>query len=139
MAEDGTLYVADTGNHTIRKVSPLREVTNLAGTPLTPGVSNGTGAAALFRFPNGVAVGPAGLVFVADTYNHTIRQITSGGVVTTISGEAGVPGSNEGGPRQGITARFNTPTGVVYDRVTEFLYIADYENHTVRFLTDVSL
>lgn len=135
VAQDGTVYVADTGNHTIRKVSRAREVTTLAGTPLMSGSQDGTAGAALFLHPNAVTITqPGNTLFVADTYNHTIRKITPEGVVTTIAGEAGVPGSSDGEFRLGTTARFNTPTGLVYSNRDSALYIADFGNHTIRRL-----
>lgn len=130
-AEDGTLYVADTGNHTIRKISPSRQVTTVAGSPLSAGINNGTGGAARFRFPNGVCVGSGGVVYVADTYNHTIRRINAG-EVTTIAGLAGSPGSNDKLASADNPARFDTPTGVFFVPDSNRLIIADYENHLVR-------
>src|SRR5690348_7898353 len=79
----GNIYVADTGNHTIRKVTPAGVVTTLAGQALSPGSANGTGSAARFREPFGVALDSAGNVYVADAGNHTIRKLTPTGVVTT--------------------------------------------------------
>lgn len=130
-AVDGTLYVADTGNHTIRKISPDRVVTTVAGSPLVAGTSDGTGGAARFRYPNGVCVESGGVVYVADTYNHTIRKI-NGSTVTTIAGLAGNPGSNNKLASADAAARFNTPTAVFINAAGNRLVIADYENHLVR-------
>jgi sugar lactone lactonase YvrE len=85
----GNIYVADTGNDTIRKVTPAAVVTTLAGTAGVQGNGNGTGAAASFFGPTGVAPDNAGNVFVADTSNEAIRKVTSSGVVTTIAQFAG--------------------------------------------------
>ena len=82
----GVIYVADTGNHTIRTISS-GTVDLLAGTAGTSGVADGTGNAAQFNFPHDVAVDSSGNVYVADTWNHTIRKITSGGVVSTFAGQ----------------------------------------------------
>ena len=92
----GNLYIADTGNHTIRKITPAGSVTTLAGTAEQPGSTDGTGAAARFNAPQGVAVDPAGNVYVADTGNHTIRKITPAGSVTTLAGQAGIKGAADG-------------------------------------------
>ena len=79
----GNVYVADTFNDTIRKITPAGVVTTLAGLAGTGGSADGTGSAARFSGPSAVAVDAAGTVYVADTFNHTIRQITPAGVVTT--------------------------------------------------------
>jgi hypothetical protein len=88
----GNLYAADFGANVIRKITPGGVVTTLAGAADTPGSDDGTGAAARFHNPTGVAVDHAGNVFVTDTANHTLRKITPAGVVTTIAGTAGVAG-----------------------------------------------
>ena len=90
MAVDGTgnVYVADSYNRTIRKVTPGGVVTTLAGMAGSWGSADGTGSAARFNYPSGVAVDSAGNVYVADTGNHTIRKVTPAGVVTTLAGNA---------------------------------------------------
>jgi sugar lactone lactonase YvrE len=88
-------------------------VTTLAGTAGAAGSADGTGAAARFHFPDGVAVDSAGNVYVADTSNHTIRKVTAAGVVTTLAGTAGTAGSADG---TGAAARFHFPDGVAVDR-----------------------
>jgi hypothetical protein len=123
----GNVYLADTDNHRIRKVAPDGTVTTLAGSG-TPGSADGTGAAASFNFPIGLAVDGAGDVFVADTMNHTIRQITAAGVVTTLAGTAGLTGTTDG---MGASARFNGPNGLAIDSTGD-LYVADTENHVIR-------
>src|SRR5437867_67532 len=92
----GNVYVADAANQTIRKITPSGVVTTLAGLAGSSGSADGTGSAARFNLPFGVAVDGSGSVYVADTYNHTIRQITPGGVVTTLAGLAGSSGSADG-------------------------------------------
>lgn len=125
-----TVFVVDHGNHTIRKVTAEGVVTTLAGTAGTAGSADGTGAAARFRYPSGVTVDREGNVFVADTDNHLIRQITPSGEVTTIGG-SGSPGSSDGA---GTTARFFNPKGIAADSAGR-IYIADRSNHTVRLGT----
>ena len=130
-AADGTLYVADAANHTIRKITPAGVVTTLAGSPGVSGSSDGTGAGARFYQPEGIAVGSTGMVYVADTWNHTIRKITPAGVVTTFAGSAGNSGTANG---SGTTARFYQPQGIAVDGSGN-VYVADTANHTLRKIT----
>ena len=125
----GNLYVADTGNHAIRKVTPAGLVTTLAGNG-QPGYSDGVGSAARFNGPVGVAVDKDGNVFVADTYNDRIRQITPGGSVTTVAGD-GVPGDMDGAA---LASRFDTPTALVVDGAGNLL-VADTQNGAIRKVT----
>ena len=132
----GNLYIADTYNNVIRKVtfattSVDTTFTTLAGTAGGEGSADGTGSAALFKYPNGVAVDATGNVYIADESNHTIRKITSGGVVTTLAGTAGSQGSTDG---TGSAARFTGPTGVAVD-VEGNVYVADRANHSIRKIT----
>lgn len=131
----GNLYVADSGNHTIRKITPAGVVTTLAGSPLAPGSANGTGSAARFFSPYGVAVDAGGNVLVADSANHLIRKITAAGVVTTVAGQTGVAGSRDG---SGALATFNFPLALSFDGAGN-LYIADYQNTIVRMITAAGL
>lgn len=80
----GNLYVADSNSHRIRKITPAGVVTTFAGSGYT-GLVDGTGTAARFNFPSGIAVDSAGVVYVADTSNERIRKITSEKVVSTLS------------------------------------------------------
>jgi hypothetical protein len=127
----GNVYVADRSNHTIRQVTADGVVTTLAGTAGMFGSADGTGAAARFFLPFGVAVDSADNVYVADRANRTIRKVTAGGVVTTLAGKAGTAGSEDG---TGAAARFLLPAGVAVDR-TGNVYVADEENHTIRKVT----
>jgi sugar lactone lactonase YvrE len=126
---DGTnLYVADTVNNTIRKiVISTGAVTTLAGTAGLPGSADGTGSAARFYRPSGITVDGTNL-YVADTYNYTIRKIViSTGAVTTLAGTAGSIGSADG---TGSAAGFNWPSGITTDGMN--LYVSDTDNYTIR-------
>ncbi|MDR0181686.1 virginiamycin B lyase family protein [Lysobacter arvi] len=126
---DGNLYVADTGNHAIRRITPQGTVTTLAGDG-TPGFVDGPGAHARFDGPTGVAVGPDGRVYVADTYNDRIRVISRDGVVSTLAG-GDRPGDVDG---PGEQARFDTPTAVAVDAMNR-VHVADLRNNAIRRIT----
>ena len=125
----GNLYVADTDNHTIRKiVASTGVVTTFAGAAGISGNADGTGSAARFNNPSGVAVDGTGNVYVADTMNHTLRKVTSLGVVSTLAGLTGTVGSVDGA---GSAARFQGPQGLAID-VGNNVYVADTNNHVIR-------
>ncbi len=124
----GALFVADAMNHTIRRISVGGAVTTFAGGLGVAGNADGTGIAARFNSPNGVAVDGSGNVFIADTTNNTIRKITSAAVVTTFAGLAAVSGSQDG---TGSGALFNHPTGLAVDG-SGSLYVTDTGNSTIR-------
>ena len=127
----GNVYVADNQNHSIRKVTPVGVVSTLAGLAGSYGSADGTGSAARFHTPTGVAVDGSGIVFVADNQNHTIRKVTPVGVVSTLAGLAGSYGSTDG---TGTAARFTYPAGVAVDGSGN-VYVADRGNHTIRKVT----
>jgi len=108
----GNLYVADTGNDTIRKVTSGGVVTTIAGSPGQTGTADGTGSAARFKGPTGVAVDSNGNLYVADAGNSTIRKITPAGVVTTM---AGLPANYAVVEGTGSAAIFDVPTGIAVD------------------------
>ncbi|GAB2857123.1 NHL repeat-containing protein [Hymenobacter ruber] len=131
VAADGTLYVADGENHTLRKITPDGAVSTVAGTAGQKGSADGSGPAGRFNLPHGVAVDASGVLYVADTFNHTIRRITPAGQVTTLAGLAGHKGSNDG---MGAAARFFHPAAVAVD-AQGVLYVVDNGNGTVRKIT----
>jgi streptogramin lyase len=128
---DGNVYVADTDNHIIRKITPAGIVTTLAGSPGTAGSDDGPGAAARFNFPGGVATDGAGNVYVADTLNSTVRKISAAGVVSTLAGTAGAVGDTDG---VGAAACFNLPSAITTDGAGN-LYVADSNNNAIRKIT----
>jgi sugar lactone lactonase YvrE len=122
----GNLYVADWGNHRIRKISPKGEVSAFAGSG-EGGYANGTGTEAQFNGPADLAIDKAGNLYVADTNNHRIRKISPKGEVNTFAG-SGEEGYANG---TGTEAQFNGPVGLVFDKAGN-LYVADMGNHRIR-------
>jgi sugar lactone lactonase YvrE len=127
----GNVYVADTDNNTIRKITPAGLVTTLAGSPDETGSADGIGVNARFDEPDGIAVDAAGNVYVADTDNSTIRKITPQGIVSTLAGQANEEGDADG---TGAAARFSFPRDLDIDTQGN-LYVLDSGNHTVRKIT----
>jgi hypothetical protein len=126
----GTIYVADTGNNAIRVVTQGGAVSTLAGGGMdNPGFADATGAEARFASPCGVAVGPTGIVYVADTANNAVRRVTSDGQVTTFAGQ----GPDTSGSQDGIgtAAQFNNPYGIAVD-ANSLVFVADSGNSVVR-------
>jgi PKD repeat protein len=125
---NANVYVADSGNSAIRKVTPAGVVTTLAGLAGAIGSADGTGSAARFYSPFGLAVDTNGNVIVADSDNFTIRKVTPAGAVTTL---AGVPGTSGGANGAGSAARFYYPDDVAVDPAGN-LYVADGANNEIR-------
>src|SRR5437870_3963872 len=110
------------------------KVVTLAGSPPRIGGSgsaDGTGNAARFNFPTGVAFDNSGNVYVADTYNNTVRKINPAGLVTTLAGSAGEFGSADG---IGTAAGFSGPQAVAVDGSGN-VYVTDFSNSTIRKIT----
>jgi prepilin-type N-terminal cleavage/methylation domain-containing protein len=124
----GNLYVADTSNNRICKVSPDGTVSVLAGSGID-GYIDDIGYNARFNYPTSLTVSPDGVVYVADLLNHRIRKITPDGMVTTVAGagEGMVDGAAS-------VARFSQPRGITLGS-DGILYIADGNNHRIRKIT----
>ena len=125
----GNFLVADASCNKIRKVTPAGVVTTFAGSG-SVGAANGTGVAASFNQPQGIAIDGQGNLFVADANNHLIRKITPAGVVTTLAG-VGTAGFVNG---PAATAKFFRPTGVAVDTQGN-IFVADSLNHSIRKIT----
>ena len=124
----GNLYVADSGNDTIRKIGSNNNVTTIAGQAGISGRANGQGTNATFYYPTGITSDGKGNLYVTDLYNDTIRKIDSSNNVTTIAGQAGISGRANG---QGTNATFYYPTGITRDGQGN-LYVTDLYNDTIR-------
>lgn len=118
---NGNVYVADSGNNAIRKITmPGVVVSTLAGSGLVGAANNAVGTSASFDNPNGVAVDAAGNVYVADTYNNLIRKVTSAGAVSTFAGTGG--------------GTFSFPSGVAVDSSGN-VYVADSNSGLIRLIS----
>lgn len=135
VASSGLLTVSDTANAMIRQVSATGVVGTLAGSASVRGNGDGTGGAATFRLPIGIAQNSSGSLYIADATNHTIRAMTAANVVSTLAGSAGNSGSADG---TGDAARFNYPTGVAVDGAGN-VYVADKTNNLIRKITPAGL
>ncbi|HZR16454.1 MAG TPA: hypothetical protein VFE51_03935 [Verrucomicrobiae bacterium] len=133
VGQDGAIYVADSFNDTIRKISKTGVVNTIAGLAATSGGVDGPVSNATFNLPMGVAADASGNVFVADFGNSTIRMISPVGRVITIAGLSGVPGSTDG---TNDSARFNGPASLAVDKAGN-LYVADYWNNLIRSIVRV--
>jgi streptogramin lyase len=121
----GRIYVADTGNHKIKKLWESGKSTTLAGS--TTGMVNDTGNSARFATPYDVAVDNQGNVYVADYGNNRIRKITESGVVTTLAGTSS--GFVDG---NGMVAKFSGPTRLAIGYDNQSLFVLDEGNNAVR-------
>ena len=128
----GNLYIADRGNHRIRRVDAAGVITTVAGTG-TAGyrAADDGGAATLARinFSSDVAADSSGNLYIADTNNHRIRKVNTAGVITTIAGDGTGSFSGDGGPA--AAAQLNTPYGIAADGAGN-VYIADTINQRIR-------
>ncbi|MFA6544276.1 MAG: NHL repeat-containing protein [Limisphaerales bacterium] len=131
LGPDGALYVSDTGNHTVRRVTLAGVVTTLAGSAGNADYADGSAAAARFNQPLGLAVAPDGTVFVADSGSHLIRALATNGTVSVLAGNPETFGSADG---TGTNAFFNSPVGLAL-APDGSLFVSDANNFTLRRVT----
>ncbi len=127
----GNLFVTDASSNSVQKITPDGIVSPFAGSMGVAGTNDGTGAAARFNQPNGIAIDGADNLYVADTGNALIRMITPAGAVTTLAGSAANRGNRDG---VGTGAWFTKPMGIAADRNGN-LYVADALAETIRRIT----
>ncbi|MGA2267161.1 MAG: hypothetical protein ABSH44_01705 [Bryobacteraceae bacterium] len=133
----GNLYIADRGNSLIRKVGPDGIIQSVAGSGVA-GFSGdgGPATAARIAFPDGVAIDPLGIIYIADTVNHRIRKVTTDGLIQTIAGSGSYGASGDGGPAS--QALLINPRALAFD-LDGSLLIADSSAHMVRRITPAGL
>lgn len=126
----GNIYVADTGNNRIRRITPSGTITAYAGSGMLGAKGDGGPAInASFNSPNGLALDSKGNLFIADTYNHRIRRVSPAGIITTVAGNGREESSGDGGPA--VAASLYLPFGVAIDG-SDNLLIADTGNLRIR-------
>jgi sugar lactone lactonase YvrE len=128
-----TVYVADTSNHRIRKITSAGVVTTLAGSG-SDAFADGAGTSASFSRPCGVAVDASGAVYVADFGNDRVRKVSAAGVVTTLAGS----GSGAFANGVGTGASFHSPQGVAVD-ASGAVYVGDRDNNRIRKITSAGV
>ena len=140
----GNLYIADTDNHVIRRVGTDGNISTIAGTAQPSGTAQKSGFAgdggsatkALLNSPYGVAVDAAGNIYIADTFNHSVRVVAPGGVISTYAGNQKQGFSGDGGPAK--NASLNFPLGLTLDPAGN-LYILEYGGNRIRQVTPAGI
>jgi trimeric autotransporter adhesin len=128
----GNLFIADTGNLRVRKVTPGGVISTVAGNGLYEySGDGGLATSAALGYPTGVAVDASGNLFIADTFNNRIRRVTADGIISTVAGTGRAAYSGDDGPA--VNAALNSPTGVALDQSGD-LFIADSGNDRIRKL-----
>ncbi|MEO7143204.1 MAG: hypothetical protein ABI165_06825, partial [Bryobacteraceae bacterium] len=126
----GNLYIAETGSHRVRKVSPQGVISTFAGTGVAGDSGDGgNAAAAQLNGPNGLAVDRAGNIYIADTGNNAVRMVTAGGAISTVAGTGAAGNSGDGS--SAVQAELFNPNAVAVDGAGN-VYIADSANNRVR-------
>jgi RHS repeat-associated protein len=131
LASDGSLIVTDSYNHRVRRIAPDGIITTVAGSNYGFGGDGGPATAARLTYPAGIAIGPNGLFYIADTSNHRIRRVNAAGVIITVAGtsQVGFNGIGDGG--QATNAYMDNPTSVL-PTADGSVYVVDSQQHRVR-------
>ncbi len=126
----GNLFISDTSNHRVRKMTTDGVISTFAGAGIA-GYSGdgGPAATAQLQFPAGLAADGAGNIYIADSGNNCVRKVTPAGVISTVAGIGSAAFSGDGGPA--TSAELNVPTGVTVDAAGN-LYIVDHQNSRIR-------
>ncbi|MGW6629474.1 RICIN domain-containing protein [Streptomyces anulatus] len=126
----GAVYVADSSNHRVRKITADGQISTVAGTGSAGyGGDDGPATSAKLNTPLGVVVDSTGVLYISDYQNHRVRKVTPDGQISTIAGKGTAGFGGDDGPA--AAAQLNNPLGLAVDCV-DTLYIADYSNHRVR-------
>ena len=143
----GNLYIADSANNVIRRVDAKTGIiTTVAGDYAADQADNGLGGfsgdggpatSAQLNDPQGIAIDGAGDLFIADTFNNAIREVTPAGTITTVVNSSAKPGRETTGAAPAASA-LNTPYGVAVDQSTDALYIADTNNSKIAEVTGLA-
>jgi len=127
---EGNVYIADTGNHVIRKISPNGNISTIAGTGEAGYAGDGgKGTEAKLNYPIGLWLDASGNLFIADSFNHRIRKLAPDGIITTVAGNGEAGWSGDGG--SATEAKLNYPQGVFVDAAGN-IFIADTFNSLIR-------
>ena len=150
---EGNLYIADSGNNLIRRVdAKTGRISTVAGDYAAAQANDGLGGfsgdggpatAARLDDPQGIALDGAGDLFVADTFNNAIREVTPAGIISTVVNSAAAgggipPAGGESSGKAPTASKLNTPYGVAVDQSTDTLYIADTDNSKIAAVTGLA-
>ena len=128
----GNAYVTDNGNHCVRKITPDGTVSTLAGSPSDVIAADGPGNSSRFELPIGITTDPLGNIYVTESTRHSIRKVSPDGSTYLFAGIPHVAGSADG---QRLGAKFNSPVGLLFDKSSGSLFVAETTNACIRRIT----
>ena len=127
----GNLYIADTGNNVVRKVSSAGIITTVAGDGVAGFKDDRVATNSMLNGPKGLAFDSSGNLYIADYYNNVVRKLTTSGILTTFAGNNSLGVGYSGDGRLSMSAQLSGPVGLAFDAMGD-LFIADSNNHVVR-------